>query len=490
MVTLDGSDSVRSALAKLESSAGGLPVVVFSPDCRIADSDLTYRLLARVSERYAAPLAVVSGNPAWRQLAREQGLRSFPSLSSLRRARRRSPLSLPEEWADVLLSSLHPSSLMQVWPVLAVVVAVLGVVGYFFLPVMRVTLRAPVEMVSRDVAVKVDVTTAKADSSSMTIPGRTIEHRFTVSDFIPTTGDKQVGKERAKGEVTVLNSSAVPVTIPSGTALSSASGVKFTTAAAVTVGPFLRSGPASTPSGPVPGAGGVAVKVPVVAVDPGEKGNVPPLAISRIDGDAFRGLTVVNEQPLSGGTEAKARTASAEDRAKLKETLFQKAQSQSLAELTVRVRQSESLIPHSMQVQIDGEEYDRAQDEEGDQLKGTVYVVASGMAFANQDLNGVVESDWRKSTPKGYRALPGNLTVAPPEVKEAGARSATLTVKVSGRAEPVVESDKLTDVLRGASLSDARLKLGNLGGGFKLQGVEIWPQWAPRAYRIEVMTVQ
>lgn len=490
MVTLDGSDSIGSALAKLECSAGDIQVVVLSPDCRIADSPLTYRLLARISEQHAAPMAVVSSNPAWRRLAREHGLRSFPSIGSLKRARRPTALSSFEEAVDSVLSNLHPDSLKQVWPVAVVVLVVLGLASYFALPVMQVTLAAPVETVSQQVTVKVDVTTARADTSSMTIPGRSIEYRFTVSDFTPTTGEKMVGKDKAQGEVTILNSGPLPVMLPAGTTLSSATGVKFVTTVPVTVGPLLSG---STP--PAPGVvpslpAGSAVKVPVVAVEAGEKGNVPALAISRIEGDQFRGLTVVNEQPLSGGTDQKVRTVSAEDRAKLKEGLFQKAQSQSLSELTMRVRQSESLIPGSLDVRIEGEEYDKAQDEQGDQLRGTVYVVASGMAFANQDLNSVVESAWKKSTPNGYRPLPGNLAMSPPEVNEVGSRSATLTVKVTGKAEPVLDTDKLAEQLRGASPADARAKLAGLQGGFKVQGIEIWPQWAPRAFRVEVRTVQ
>ena len=240
----------------------------------------------------------------------------------------------------------------------------------------------------------------------------------------------------------------------------------------------------------MPIVSGTGVKVPVVAVDPGEKGNVPALAISKIDVAGFSMLTVVNEQPLSGGTDAEARTASAEDRARLKEALFQQAQSRSLSELTVRVEQSESLIPHSMQVRIDDEEYDKAVDEQGDRLKGTVYVVASAIAFANQDLNNLVEGEWRRTTPKDYRPLPESATVAPPEVVDASSRSATLRVKVTGRAEPVVGTDKLTEELRGLTVSDARSKLQKLEGGFSLVGVEIWPQWAPRAFRIEVDTIQ
>ncbi|MGE5619106.1 MAG: baseplate J/gp47 family protein [Sphingomonadaceae bacterium] len=489
-ITLDSSDTLHSALAKLELPCDGAAVVVLAPGCTIAENPVTYRLLARASARIGVPMAVVSGNPGWRRMAREHGLHAYPSQGALRRARRRSAIATPEAWADSLVSTLHPSSLRQVWPVAAVVVLLLGAFAFFGLPVMRITLRAPAQTLTQEATVKVDIGTVTVDAASMSIPGRAIEHRFTVSDFVETTGEKKVGKERAKGEVTIINSGAATVTLPAGTTLFTDGGVRFTTVASAIVPPYTQPTGASTRGAGFPAGTEGGVKVAVVAAEPGAKGNVPALSISRIEGDAYRGLTVVNEQPLTGGTDENKKSISAEDRTRLKEALFQRAQSQSLSELTVRVRQSESIIPHSMQVQIAGEEYDKAQDEEGDRLKGTAYVVASGMAFANQDLNSVVERSWKESIPKGYRALPGNLSVSPPEVVEAAGRTATLKVRVSGQAEPLMEIDKLTEALRGVPLSDARAKLSNLEGGFKLMSIEMWPGWATRAFRIEVQTVQ
>ncbi len=497
VVTLDGSDTIRSLLAKLEESVGDVAVLVISSDCHIADGPLVYRLLARASQRYAAPFAVISSNPAWRQLAREHGLRAFPSIGALRRAGRRSALSATEEWADSLFSTINPWALVQVWPVAAVVVVIMAAVLFFVVPVMTITLRAPTESISQTFTVNVDESKSSIDDTSMTIPGRTIEDRFTITDFIDTTGEKKVGKDPARGEVTILNSAATPITIPSGTTLTSSSGVKFTTTTAVTVGGYLPAGPVATPTGTsgVTGAsglevGGAAVKVPIVAVDPGEKGNVPALAISMIDGDLFQGLTVLNEQPTSGGTDTTVRTASADDRAKLKESLLQKAQTQSLSEVTARLGPLESLVPTSVQVKIEGEEYDKAVDEVGNRLTGTVYVSASAMAFANKDLNSVVESQWKKSTPKRYEPLPGNLALSAPQLQKVGPRTATLTVKATGQVVPVVKVDNLAQSLRGSSVSDARSKLGNIGSGFSVQGIKIWPRWAPRAYRIEVHTIQ
>lgn len=497
-VTLDRGDTLYSALAKLEMPGDGLPVVIIASGCSIAENVVTYRLLARAGKRIGAPVAVVTSKPHWRRLAREQGLHAYASMSALRRARTRSIFSWPEGLADALLSTLHPSISRQSWPIAAALLVLAGAAALFVLPVIDITLKAPVETMGREVMVKVDIGTSGTDPNSNTISGRIIEHRFSITDYVETTGNKEVGRDLARGEVTLTNTGLTAVSVPAGTLVTTASGIRFGTTAPVTVG-------AATPSAPVTGAATPIVGTPtpgvarpqaasavatVVAMDPGVQGKVPARAIVRVDGDAFRTLTVANELPISGGSGTKARTASADDIARLKETLFQKAQSQSLSELNLRVKQSESLIPHSMQVTIEGQENDRQQDEEGDRIKGTVYVLARAMSFANQDLNAAVERDWRKSPPKGYRPVQGGIQLSPPEVMEADSRTASLKVRVSGQSEPVVDTDRLTDLARGVSTEEAKSRLSRLEVPYKLVSVAMWPEWAPRAFRVEVHPVQ
>lgn len=491
-VSIDRSDTLQSALGKLATAEGSTSIVVLASGCRVADNVVLYRLLARKSREFGLPIAVITSNPYWRRLAREHGLYAFASLGALKRARRRSPVAWVENLADSLVFSWRPNVSGQGWVILGILSLVAGFLIYLFVPLLTVTVQTPVETFDREFVVHVDTGIESVDVPSATIPGRTIEHRFAVSDFVDTTGDKSVGKSVARGEVTVINSNPAVVMLPAGTILSTASGLRFRTTA-----PANLSTPAQPTSGPQPADGvqpptGVPgmVKVPVEATEPGGGGNVPALAISRVEGDLYRGVAVFNEQPLSGGSDAKTRTVSADDRSRLKEALFQKAQSQSLSELTVRVRQSESLIPHSMQVRIEGEEYDRAVDEEGDKLRGTMYVVASGITFANQELNSVVEQEWRKSIPKGYRPLASSLDLAPPEIVEAGARTATLRVRLKGKAEPTVEVERLAGALRGLPVQEARSKLAAEQSALKLVKLEIWPSWADRAMRVEVRTIQ
>jgi len=65
-----------------------------------------------------------------------------------------------------------------------------------------------------------------------------------------------------------------------------------------------------------------------------------------------------------------------------------------------------------------------------------------------------------------------------------------LKSKVSGRAERVVEMDKLTQGLSGLTAQQARANLAQADVQLKLMKVEIWPDWASKAYRVEVVTVQ
>ncbi len=503
-MTLDRSDTLHSAKGKLDASGPGHPVVVLAPNCRIADNVLTYRLLARTSHELGSPIAVVARNPYWRRLAQEHGLKAFASVPAIARSGSHSPASITAGLVEAVLSSLNPRVSGQSWAILATLLVVAGIAAYAFLPVMKVTILTPVEEVRQEVVAKVDASVSTLDVSSGIVPGRVIEHRFAISDTVTTAGEKNVGKERAKGEVTVLNGTLSLVSIPAGTVLSTGSGQKFSTVTAVAVGaPLASSGPPPATPGAPPqtgatpsasaGAGssnGTATRIPVMAVEAGENGNVPALAISKFDSESFRGLTVFNEQALTGGSEAKSKVASAEDRSRLKESLFQRAQSQALAELQMRVRQSESLIPHSMQVRVEKEDYDKNLDEEGDKLKGTLSVVATAIAFANSDLNTIVDRQWRASVPKGFRAMPGALSIDPPEVLQAGSQTASLKVRTAGKAERVLEADDLSQALRGSSIQDARTKLAQLESPLRLVKLELWPEWAARAFRVEVQTVQ
>lgn len=387
-VTFDNRDTLHSAQAKLNSASSGRPSVVLASDCRLAGNVLTYRMLARASERFGSPIYLVAGNPHWRQMAREHGLRAYPSVGSLRRARGRSIISLPESLADSLLCSLHLS--IAGFLVLATLLLAGGATAYLTVPVMRVTITTSAEVLDREISVRVAVGAEAVDLPSTTIPGRVVERRFSVSDIAETTGK----------------------------------------------------------------------------------------------------TTVFNSQTLAGGTDARARTVSAEDRDRAKETLLQLLQAQALEKLAPGVRQSESLIPHSLHVQVESVEYDQAVGDMADRLKGTVHGSATGIVFANRDLNSLVEQEWIRSPPNGYRALTVDLKLSPPEVVKAAPLTAELRVQVSGQVQRVLEIDELAQGLRATPVEQAKARLARLERPLMLESIQMWPEWAPIADRVEVQLVR
>lgn len=367
LVTLDPGDTLHSARAKLDSAVGGQPIVVLASNCRIAANALTYKLLARASERFVSPILLVAGNPKWRREAREQGLGAYASIGSLRRARGRSIFSLAESLADSLVCSLHLS--LTGFVVLMQVLLATMVVVYLSVPVMHVTIRNTVEVLDREMSVRVVVGAEAVDLPSSTIPGRIVERRFSVSGSVETTGSK-------------------------------------------------------------------------------------------------------------------------DDRARSNEALVQHLQARGLNELGPGVRQSESLIPHSLRVRVDSVDYDETVDAQTEQLKGTAYGTATGIAFANRDLNSLVEQQWRGSPPRGYRALAGELQLSPPVVLETGPAEARLRVQVSGQAERVLDLDKLVQGLRETRVEEAKARLARLERPLRLESLQMWPEWAPIAHRVEVRLVQ
>jgi hypothetical protein len=54
----------------------------------------------------------------------------------------------------------------------------------------------------------------------------------------------------------------------------------------------------------------------------------------------------------------------------------------------------------------------------------------------------------------------------------------------------VVDTERLTDLARGVSTEEAKSRLSRLEVPYKLVSVAMWPEWAPRAFRVEVHPVQ
>jgi hypothetical protein len=306
------------------------------------------------------------------------------------------------------------------------------------------------------------------------IPGEVLQQRVEVVGAVPASGGKKVGKDRARGEVMFISQNPQGVVIPKGSAVVANNGVRFTTDQEVTV-PALSLGTA---------------RVNVTAVDPGPAGNVDARALARLEAPGVNNIFPRNDRPTTGGSDRDGKVVTAEDIAKLKEQLQSRALEQAKAELYARAGGERSLVSQSVKLRPDGEQFDPGPDSEADQVSGRFAVVASAVVFVNNEFNTMVQRTFLAQAGSGFDLPLSQLGVGTPEVLNIDDQA---RVRIRSRSQAglvrQVNADELVDQLRWKTPADARNILSRVDGLSGAARIELSPEWAPRAYRVEV-TVQ
>ena len=145
---------------------------------------------------------------------------------------------------------------------------------------------------------------ARSDSQQTTAPGTVASqqqtHTFTITGTATASGSKPEYLAQATGNAIFTNNSRQPISIPTGTIISNASGVQFTTQADIVVN--------------IPKQPGNPITVPIQAVNKGAGGNLAADTITVIPQSSLDAiakannisaadlaLTVTNGLPTSGG---------------------------------------------------------------------------------------------------------------------------------------------------------------------------------------------
>ncbi|MCC7366806.1 MAG: baseplate J/gp47 family protein [Chloroflexi bacterium] len=472
MIFLDLDDDLGTVRAKLESSAADEVYVVIPKRSPILRTPLEFRILARLTHQLSSETIIVTGDGGRRSLARQEGLRTRRSVNSLRH------LSRPpgtRSWGLPSLPDWIPLPSFAGLILTALVGAIAAVVVFGVVPVMKVTVSPQIVPQQQEIEIMVDPNVKTVDLSRRLVPGEILQQRVEVVGSMPASGAKKVGRDKARGEVMFISQNNQPVTIPRGTNLFATNGVRFVTDQDVQV-PALSLGTA---------------RVGITAADAGPAGNVDARAIVRVEGNGIANITPRNDRPVAGGTDRDGRVITTDDVAKLREQLQNRAREQALAELYARAGSEKSLVQQSVRLQPEGESFEPAVDTEGDQVNGRVTMLAKAVIFANADFNGLVQKTFLAMAGPGFDLPLSQLGVGTPEVL--GVDDTKVRIKTRSQAGLVrqVNGEDLVEQLRWKSPSEARAILSRIDGlsPSNAPRVDLSPDWAPRAYRVEV-TVQ
>jgi len=336
------------------------------------------------------------------------------------------------------------------------------------LPVMRVSVAPQVVQQNQDLEIVIDPTVKQVDLSRRLVPGEILQQRVEVVGSMPASGGKKLGRDKARGEIMFISQNPQPVSIPRGTTILTANNIRFATDQDVQV-PALSLG---------------TTRVGVTAVEAGITGNVDARALVRIDG--IPNIQPRNDRPIAGGTDRDGKVITAEDVAKLKEQLQNRAREQALAELYARAGGDRSLVQQSVRLRPEGEAMDPGVDAEAEQVNGRYAVVASAVVFINSDFNSLVQRTFLATAGQGFDLPISQLGVGTPEVLGVDDNKVRIRTRSEAKLVKQVNGEELVDRLRWKSPAEARAILSRTEGLSGAPRIEISPDWALRAYRVEV----
>jgi hypothetical protein len=473
VIVADRHDDLGSLRAKLESTEAVEVFLVLPRDAGVLRSVLEFRVLARMLQSLASDVVIVSGDGERRRHARMAGLRTRRSLRGLLHL-------LPPDQAERFRFRWYRFwrwlPLLQLVTVFLPMLAILLVAAAFIvlLPELRVTLSPATDVDSVLLDLRVDPSLGDPDAVGKRLPGKALNQRYEVEAQIPASGRGRRPGQTAVGTVTFVNSREQVLIVPQGHVVIATNGVRFTTDGEVRLPPNTL----------------VGVRVGIHAVEAGPSGNVPAMAITRPLEPGPPGLGLFNERPTEGGSEDVFPEILEQDFIVLRQELLQRANDAGWGQLAGLTRDDWTIVPDSVRVQTEQETFSHGLHAVAPELSGRLVARASGLAYENAAFNRLAERAWAVSLPAGFKPLGGTLDLTVPEYLGQDGGGALYRVGVRGRIIRELDAGTLAARLRGATLAEARAALSTRDGLSAPAQIEIWPDWAPRAFRLQVFQVR
>src|SRR5215216_1541039 len=225
LVFLDADDDLGTIRSKLESSSAEEIYLVIPRRSTVLRTPLEFRILARIANEMSSETVLVTEDPARRRLAHQEGFRTPRGLRTLRHLMlapdQRPPRFVLPDWVPLP----NFASFLSLVGLVAIALLVV-LVAY---PVMRITLVPQTTPVSRAVDITIDPDVRTADASTATLPGSLLSTNVDVSDSVSIPSDRTIGRDKARGEVTITNQRDAPFTLPKGATVRVEGGPKFVT---------------------------------------------------------------------------------------------------------------------------------------------------------------------------------------------------------------------------------------------------------------------
>jgi hypothetical protein len=392
----------------------------------------------------------------------------YPSRSSRGQAGRRPALAAEQQRSRWLP-----------WLIVAAVVFVLLLLGYL-LPTANVTLA----LQAREYTHMLTLVARQGGGQAGTIPAQMQTKTFAINGTLVASGTKSVGKNAATGSVTFTNNGNKPVTVPTGTVISTVSGIQF-----VTDAEFLVD---------VPGSPGNSVPVPVHAVQQGESGNVPAGTITVIPQDSLNAiakdnnvpasslsLQVTNSDPTSGGGVGTVDVVQQQDIDTARGGL--RSQAQSDINGWLKQLSGQGLLGKPSETDQWANPPQNGQVVQNANVPVTLDVTASVLMARNSDvqkaaasqLNAFLQQDHNYQNMTIFVDAQHPVNIQPTSTSAGDASSITLQANATALAVPDISQQQVRNDITGKSSATARQRLAQLHGVQRVVNISVSPPFFP-----------
>lgn len=503
---LDADDEITSAVARLREAEDASVLLVLPPGSRIGTSRINFRLLAAEAQARGRELAVATPDRGVRSLAATAGIAAYPSVAEYEAAPRypaasRDPTnasglspaeSYPERDAPPVFPALPPempapptAARRQRRPRLtgldrrtlrwAAALAVLllfigaGVAAAVVLPSARITV-TPVTTAAGPVVLDVvaDPDAPADDPATGTVRAERLEIPLEVGGRFAATG-RDVALTRATGRVRFTSENTLfDVTVPSGTEVSTQSGIRFVTTDSVVVPKASFS------------TGRTTADAPVQAVEGGPSGNVAANTITREPATLRAALVSVNNpQPTGGGTRTETPFVSQSDYDAAMRQLtreLDRALDPAVSARAAREQDGELMVHPGTasrgRISPEPAAADLVGRRGSTSFELALRATGSVTAVRESDLEPLAETRLRESLDPGYTIFPGSVSV---EVGHGRVDGATVRYSLQARAEQsrALDAAALLAEVKGRPVDEARRLLSRYG---RVE-IEIWPSF-------------
>lgn len=468
------------------------------------DNLVNMKLLARQARAPYVELGILTDHPKIRDYAKEAGLKTFTSFRTAKWAGwitdqtdvtpatetlppaistfgDRIPIDVTNSQVKrkrvqkkkykVVKGNNQPGSVQQMLQqlgilALIVVLAVAVVTGAVaLLPQATVTITPLARPVETELLVKADPDVNSVNFRELTFPARIDQVELKLFDEIETIKTELAPSGRASGRVVFINRIEEPQFVPINTAVTTSAGdpIEFTTTISATI-------PA--------GIGATSDPVPVIAQEPGPRGNLSAGQLNRFADGAY-GITarVVNETATGGGALEPARIVEESDKERLMAHLRQKIQQEGLEQLKATLGEQEFIPPQSVQVIVLDVKYREFSGDFSDTFGGEMQAVVRATVVGGYNANRLALAALETQVPPGYELDLEGLQFGAGEVLDLTDGIVTFEIFASGQAVPTINGREVARDVVGLSIGEAQNLLEKQYELATVPGVDLRPDW-------------